>query len=94
MGAKQSSFLYSPLEFFDWHQKNPSGNLEEFLVFRLETTMGVKATDGWIQFIKSMNHKIRCASEGWSIQPKIQFDIVKLHNGTYLPRLQKIFDAV
>lgn len=94
MGAKQSSFLYSPLEFFDWRQNNPSGNLEAFLVYRLEAALGMGPTDGLIQCIKSMNHKIRCASEGWAVQPKIQFDIIKLDNGTYLPRLQKIFDAV
>jgi len=94
MGAKQSTFLYSPLEFAEWKDKYPNENLRSFLVWRLESLLITKLTAEWNNCIESMNHKIRCISEGWDVMPKIHFDIIKLTNGLYLPRVQKILPSV
>jgi hypothetical protein len=94
MGAKQSTFLYSPLEYVSWKEKYPSENLESYLIWRLEGLFGTKIS-GDIQLgVKSMNHKIRCLSEGWQVQPKILFDFVKLDDGAIVARVLKISEAV
>jgi hypothetical protein len=94
MGAKQSSFLYSPLELVTWREKHPGENLESFLITRLETLFATKLTDDMLVCVKSMNHKIRCLSEGWAVQPKILFDFVKLDNNFIVARVLKISEAV
>jgi len=94
MGAKQSTFLYSPLEFVAWREKYPGENLESYLIWRLEAVFGTKISGDMLLVIKSMNHKIRCLSEGWQIQPKILFDFVKLENNAVVARVLKIMEAI
>jgi len=94
MGAKQSSFLYSPLEFVEWREKYPGENLESFLIWRIEAIFGTKISGDMLIAIKSMNHKIRCVSEGWRVQPKILFDFVKMEDGPNVARLVKLSEAV
>jgi len=93
MGAKQSTFLYSPLEFVEWREKYPGENLESYLIWRLEASQGVKINADMLIGVKSMNHKIRCLSEGWQVQPKILFDFVTL-NEKIVARVLKISEAI
>jgi len=96
MGQVNSVFIYSPLEFVEYIDKAPpkSKNLESFLFQALQKTYKKPMDASWQPFIDSMIHKIKCVSEGWATLPKIHFEAIKRTDGTYLPKVTKIMDAV
>ena len=93
MGQKQSTFLYSPLEFVNYKEKYPLVSLEDFLAHALETKLNITVDGFWKPLIDRIGHKIRCISEGWIIRPKITFEIIE-HEGAMIARVIKVADAV
>jgi hypothetical protein len=93
MGQKQSTLVYSPLEFVNYKEKYPLTSLEDFLVYAMEAKLGIKAEGFWQPLLAKIGHKIRCISEGWTVRPKIIFEIFE-HEGAMISRVVKIMDAV
>ena len=96
MGQAQSVFIYSPLDFVEYKNKNPSEpkKLESFLLVELQKHYKITMDITWKPLLDSMSHKIRCISEGWETLPKIHFNIIQLKDRTYIPRVLKVLDAV
>ena len=96
MGQAQSVFIYSPLDFVEYKNKNPSEpkKLESFLLVELQKHYKITMDVTWKPLLDSMSHKIKCISEGWETLPKIHFNIIQLKDRTYIPRVLKVLDAV
>ena len=96
MGQTQSIFIYSPLDFVEYKDKHPNEpkKLESFLCSALHRQYNIISNKSWDRFIEIMIHKIRCVSEGWAVLPKIHFEVVKLDDGSYIPKVLKVSDAV
>lgn len=96
MGQTQSVFIYSPLDFVEYKNKNPSEpkKLESFLLVELQKHYKITMDVTWKPLLDSMSHKIKCISEGWETLPKIHFNIIQLKDKTYIPRVLKVLDAV
>ena len=96
MGLTQSVFIYSPLDFAEYKNKNPSEpkKLESFLLIELQKHYKITMDVTWKPLLDNMSHKIRCISEGWDYPPKIHFNIIQLKDKTYIPKVLKVLDAV
>lgn len=96
MGLTQSVFIYSPLDFAEYKNKNPSEpkKLESFLLIELQKHYKITMDASWKPLLDNMSHKIRCISEGWDYPPKIHFNIIQLKDKTYIPKVLKVLDAV
>ena len=96
MGLAQSVFIYSPLDFVEYKNKNPSEpkKLESFLLVELQKHYNIKMDATWRPLLDNMSHKIRCISEGWETLPKIHFNIIQNKDKIYIPKVLKVLDAV
>ena len=80
-------FLYEPAEFLKW--KSSGGRLESFLVIQIQRLLQIVLDEDWRPIVDKMALQIRLVSEGWSVPPRLVFEI-STKDGFYMTRLVQI----
>lgn len=82
-------FLYEPAEFLKWRSSAMASKLESFLVIQIQKLLQIVLDDNWRPIIDRLALQIKIVSEGWSVPPRLLFEI-NTKEGFYVTRLVQI----